>query len=149
MKSCRSGTMVILFCLFASVFMAGCSSDCLPGEDKNITVSVLEDKDHSRDMGLTRRHNISINITNIRDTPAKNVEVTTGYCNDLLPEYRKCENRTFSIPYIPPNGLITQYFVYDRNAIENVAEGKYQLQYKTKSCLPFVVVNNQAIGSQR
>jgi hypothetical protein len=138
------GLIVILFCL-----VAGCSVDnCLTAEDMNISVSVIQHNKIMRDSGLTHRHNVTINIVNLRDTPATRVEITSGYCN-ILPLQPRCENRSFSIAYISPNGVITQYFEYDRNAFEDALDGKYQLQYTAKSCLPYIVTDNKLYGCQR
>jgi hypothetical protein len=138
------GLLFVLFCI-----IAGCSSEkCLPAEDMNISVSVIQNDKIMRDSGLTYRHNVTINIANIRDTPATRVEVTSGYC-DIVSLHPRCVNRTFSIPYIPPNGVITQYIEYDRNALEDALVGKYQLQYTTNSCLPYIVIDNKLYGCQR
>ncbi|MFA4825031.1 MAG: hypothetical protein WC593_07710 [Methanoregula sp.] len=141
-------TFILLIAIF--VMIAGCSSDyCLTGEDKNITVSVVENKDKAINAGFTYHHNVTISIVNLLDASAKSVEVKTGYCNDFLPQQRKCENRSFNIDYIPPKGIVTQFFEYDRNVVENAADGKYQLQYRVKSCLPYIVVDNNIYASQR
>jgi hypothetical protein len=144
-------TKIILIGIVVAIFVfaAGCSDSCLNGEDKNITVTVLENKDTQMNMGLTNHHNVTIKIVNIRNTPAKNVEIDTAFCNDFVPDFRKCVNRSFKIDNIPPNGAVQQFFEYDRTAIENSVDGKYMIQYKANSCLPFIEVDNKIFVSQR
>lgn len=145
MKTILFGLIIVIFVLFT-----GCSSNnCINGEDKNVTVSVVENRDSQMNMGLTNHHNVTISIANIRDNPAKSVEVDTAFCNDFVPQFRKCENRSFKIGDIPPNGAVKQFFEYDRNAFENAADGKYQIQYNAKSCLPYIVVDNVVMVKQR
>ncbi|MDD1687464.1 hypothetical protein [Methanoregula sp.] len=131
------------------VLAAGCSDNCLNGEDKNINVSVVENRDSQMNMGLTNHHNVTIKIVNTRDSPAKSVHVDTVFCNDFSPHFRKCENRSFNIRNISSNGVVQQFFEYDRTAIEDPIDGKYQIQYRVESCLPITTINNSVYIIQR
>ena len=125
---------LILTLLFLLILFSGCT-DCIIGEDRNITVSLIENKDIENYMGLSHHHNVSIDIINTRASAAKKVTVTSYYCNDFTPQLRRCVNQSFNIGDIPPNGHVLKFFEYDRTALDNPLDGKYQLQYKAESCL--------------
>jgi hypothetical protein len=135
--------------ILAFILIAGCNSNCANGEDRNINVTVIENRDIQTNMGLSNNHNVSLDIVNLKANDAKSVRVETYYCNDFTPQFRRCVNNSFNVGDIPPNGHVKKFFEYDRTAIDNPLDGKYQLDYTVTSCLPYTVVENKVIINQR
>lgn len=135
--------------LIVFIFISGCTSDCIVGEDNKINISVVENRDVQTNMGLSNHHIVTLNITNIGDSLAKFVIVNSYYCNELKLGQRTCENRTISIGDLPPKATISKNFEYDRVLIQNQLDGSYQLQYSVDSCLPITIINNSVYVHQR
>jgi hypothetical protein len=142
-KTISLGLMIALF-----LFIAGCSENCINGEDKNINVSVVENSDTPTNIGLTYHHNVTMNIVNLKNSTAKSVKIDTSYCNDFRLGHM-CENNTFNIGDISPNLAIHRFFEYDRAVGQDQLDGKYQLHYQVESCLPTVIINDTIYIRQR
>jgi hypothetical protein len=100
-------------------------------------------------MGFSNHHIVTLNITNIGDSPAKSVIIDTAYCNEIKLGQRMCENRTIDVGDIAPQTSIRKSFEYDRVLIQNQLDGNYQLQYDATSCLPITIIDNKVFVSQR
>jgi hypothetical protein len=144
MKTILVGIVIAIF-----VFAAGCSDNCLNGEDKNINVSVVENNDIQTNMGFTYHHNVTLKIENTKNSIAKSVKIFTYYCNEIRLGQQTCENRTLTIGDIPPSATVIKYFEYDRALVQDQTDGTYHLRYRVESCLPITTINNSVYAIQR
>ena len=133
--------IVFVTLMITFILIAGCDSNCVTTQDRNINLTLGDNSNTPTTMGLSNHHNVTFTIQNIGVNVANSVRIYTYYCNDYT-WGRECENNTFALRELPPNETITSYFEYDRLPGQDVF-GKYSLKYYAESRIPVTLVNNQ------